>query len=493
MSSRALVECMLVRFRIKSALLVIIALQADMDPLVRKHCDEILAFRRANDGRKPARSRDASEENRIAVQQAKLKIRCDKPLGTKPSQRQLTPDERRYYEWCMSTAALHADAPDWMDSVRESSEPPCKKRLCSKTAVAAGSSPSLDLPIDIHMRDGMQAQSNEASSADVGANQDTTLSTHKEPPPKKRLHSKTPVAAEGFAMEDADIKGEEARSSKASQVLKGMAQKLTLRGLNIQWPFSQLILTGAKPAEVRTYALDEEHKHIARPGEELWLIETPGPASDANANALVEDAVIGPRPKKAQIVGTTAFSHSARYADLSAFHADFASHRIREGGEKDWTDEKERHAWRVAAARSLVQPIPAPTNKSMTGCRCILWMVRMVRNHVGSERLVVLRAEILYEFLMKLGPRMYHLYSAVHFGWLGWSTVKASSTRFVAPCFGGPVLEWCYDVCCLQKHCRTCCKQPGCIIILTQQGLSTPRAFEVVYGTQDDTSALGDS
>ena len=156
------------------------------------------------------------------------------------------------------------------------------------------------------------------------------------------------------------------------------AQTLSLRGLNIQWPFSQLILARAKTAEVRTYALDESHQRIARPGEEMWLIETPGPTPNAQANALVEGAAIGPRPSKAQIVGTIAFSHSDQYVDTVAFRADAAHHRIREGGEKDWTDKEERHSWRVAAARSLVKPIPAPANKSMTGFSSRPWIIRVI-------------------------------------------------------------------------------------------------------------------
>ena len=38
-----------------------------------------------------------------------MKCRCTKALGTKPSERQLNQDEVRYYEWCLSDAALHGD------------------------------------------------------------------------------------------------------------------------------------------------------------------------------------------------------------------------------------------------------------------------------------------------------------------------------------------------------------------------------------------------
>ena len=59
-------------------------------------------------------TRECCEEGRLAVQQAKLKCRCSKALGTKPSQRQLSQNEVRYYEWCLSDAALHQERPEWM-------------------------------------------------------------------------------------------------------------------------------------------------------------------------------------------------------------------------------------------------------------------------------------------------------------------------------------------------------------------------------------------
>ena len=57
----------------------------------------------------------------------------------------------------------------------------------------------------------------------------------------------------------------------------GLGATLSLPGLNINWPFSQLILAGVKTVEVRSYALG--YKNIARPGVEMWLVETPGIAN----------------------------------------------------------------------------------------------------------------------------------------------------------------------------------------------------------------------
>ena len=88
-----------------------------MDDSVQRQCNEILLWRRGNGGRKPMRTRECCEEGRLAMQQAKLKGRCSKALGTKPSQRQLSQDEVRYYEWCLSDAALHQERPEWMAEV----------------------------------------------------------------------------------------------------------------------------------------------------------------------------------------------------------------------------------------------------------------------------------------------------------------------------------------------------------------------------------------
>ena len=79
-----------------------------MDPAFLRECEEVLFFRRQHGGQKPVRSRVDPEQNRLAMKLSKLKIRCEKALGPHPSQRQLTPDEVKYYYWCLSTDAVEA-------------------------------------------------------------------------------------------------------------------------------------------------------------------------------------------------------------------------------------------------------------------------------------------------------------------------------------------------------------------------------------------------
>ena len=71
--------------------------------------------------------------------------------------------------------------------------------------------------------------------------------------------------------------GQELGGSTTSDA--GLGATLSLPGLNINWPFSQLILAGVKTIEVRSYALG--YRNIPQPAVEMWLVETP-----AFANAI---------------------------------------------------------------------------------------------------------------------------------------------------------------------------------------------------------------
>ena len=89
-------------------------------------------------------------------------------------------------------------------------------------------------------------------------------------------------------------------------------QKPTLRGLNIQYPFSQPILSGVKLVEARRYPLG--YRDIAAAEEELFLIETPGKGSDV---ALLGDAALYTPPRCAQVVGSVTFSESVQYESVT--------------------------------------------------------------------------------------------------------------------------------------------------------------------------------
>ena len=134
---------------------------------------------------------------------------------------------------------------------------------------------------------------------------------------------------------------------------------LALRGLNVQWPFSQLLASGLKTVEVRSYPIARCTVKFAA-GEEIWLVETLG---QANHGAAPQDwvTVLDPRPSSTRIVAVVTFAECREYASLADFHADHARHCIAKGGAKDWGDSKPRFAWRVSRVRRLAQPIPLPT------------------------------------------------------------------------------------------------------------------------------------
>ena len=96
--------------------------------------------------------------------------------------------------------------------------------------------------------------------------------------PAKRRRLRTKTTVEGY-----DVVDITPTSHCVQPRMVGVQQKLSLRGLNIQWPFSQLILAGCKTAEVRGYDLGYKFPNVL-PGEEVWLIETLGtPAAPRNA------------------------------------------------------------------------------------------------------------------------------------------------------------------------------------------------------------------
>ena len=121
-----------------------------------------------------------------------------------------------------------------------------------------------------------------------------------------------------------------------------------LPGINIQWPWSQLLISGEKTVETRKYPLPDRLKNV-----ELALIETPGPRGKKEAQI-----------HSSRIIGTISFSHSFQYQT-----------------EKDWEKDKERHCvspndplysfrsdqqkwgWEVAQVTWFSHPVDAPEKK----------------------------------------------------------------------------------------------------------------------------------
>lgn len=172
-----------------------------------------------------------------------------------------------------------------------------------------------------------------------------------------------------FEAREEPLEGEASTSALSGLCPEGLSQSpvqsLWLRGLNIQYPFSQLILKGLKVKEARAYELGK--RNIARPGEEMFLIETLG--SRSTRGALVQGVDLCPPPDAARIVGTVTFKDSKPYKTLESWKADRNAHRIQEGSRHDWQGPSvsEMHAWTVEKTRRLAEPVHVGSDKSQTG------------------------------------------------------------------------------------------------------------------------------
>lgn len=118
-----------------------------------------------------------------------------------------------------------------------------------------------------------------------------------------------------------------------------------MTGINIQSPWSALLINKEKCVETRTYPLPEKYE-----GEELALIETSGKHGNF----------------KARIIGTITFSHSFKYPDKQSWKDDYNRHKVDELDECfSWKEDKPKYGWVVSDAKKLEQHQPAPENKGI--------------------------------------------------------------------------------------------------------------------------------
>lgn len=118
-----------------------------------------------------------------------------------------------------------------------------------------------------------------------------------------------------------------------------------MTGINIQSPWSQLLIEKIKCVETRSYPLPEKYE-----GEELALIETPGRYGDF----------------KARIIGTIMFSHSFKYPDEKTWLDDFNRHLVSPKNEFfGWDSSKEKYGWVVSNVVQFNQAQQAPENKGI--------------------------------------------------------------------------------------------------------------------------------
>lgn len=106
-----------------------------------------------------------------------------------------------------------------------------------------------------------------------------------------------------------------------------------MTGLNVQIPWSRLLINGNKSVETRSYPLPKKYE-----GVELALIETPGKYGKF----------------KSQIIGTITFSHSFQYPDKQSWIDDYNRHIVEENDEFCyWNENKKKYGWVVSSVNKF--------------------------------------------------------------------------------------------------------------------------------------------
>ena len=112
-------------------------------------------------------------------------------------------------------------------------------------------------------------------------------------------------------------------------------RKNTYTGINIQYPISQLILTGEKTIETRTYPIPVKYL-----GQDMLMIETPGKSGKF----------------KSRIVAVICFGECFQYKNSKEFYKGTKLHCVTQDSPWAWNDEKPRWGWRITKMKKISNP-----------------------------------------------------------------------------------------------------------------------------------------
>ena len=107
-------------------------------------------------------------------------------------------------------------------------------------------------------------------------------------------------------------------------------------GINIQYPISELIVSGVKTVETRTYPIPKKYV-----GRDMVLIETPGKKGKF----------------KARMVALIRFGDSFEYKSKAAFYRDCKSHCVTAGSLWAWQDSVPKWGWPIEIIRIFKKPL----------------------------------------------------------------------------------------------------------------------------------------
>lgn len=130
----------------------------------------------------------------------------------------------------------------------------------------------------------------------------------------------------------------------------------SLPGINIQYPWSEFLVSGEKKVETRSYPLPAKFV-----GVEMAIIETPGKLGKKNGVS------------KARIIGTIVFTQSKKYESLREWKKDRPLHLVSEDDPVlAFNLNKPKYGWLVKSVTRLSRPLPPPTSRGIIfakGCK----------------------------------------------------------------------------------------------------------------------------
>ncbi len=146
---------------------------------------------------------------------------------------------------------------------------------------------------------------------------------------------------------------------------------LKIPGINIQWPWSRLLLEDRKTVETRSYRIPEGKKHIP-----LALIETPGPRGKSDANI-----------QQAMIVGIISFTESFLYGSQEEWLGDYGRHLVQPTDPLfGYKANQEKWGWVVKEVIPLAKPVAAPARRGIVFAKECIIQPDFLPPNISSDR-----------------------------------------------------------------------------------------------------------
>ena len=115
-------------------------------------------------------------------------------------------------------------------------------------------------------------------------------------------------------------------------------------GLNVQSPWSTLLINGQKSVETRSYRLPQRLE-----GVELALIETPGKSAKF----------------KSRIIGTITFASCVQYSSKEHWVSDESRHKVDINDKTYGWKDNPKFGWIVKSVKKFENPIDPPAKRGI--------------------------------------------------------------------------------------------------------------------------------